>query len=95
MTTIAVSQLKLFRSALQLYYMQIMPLDKPLDKLEEMCVVLACQDRFIRVLQNSALLYEVPTPAAATAIKHVADSHDPQGRFPHARELLYGTDVGE
>lgn len=66
----------------------------PLEKPEEMEMVLACQDRFIRVLAESAVRYEVATPAAATALKHVPDSHDPQGRFPHARELLYGSDVG-
>lgn len=40
-------------------------------------------------------LFEVPTPAAPTALLHVADSHDPRRRFaPGAVELLYGRDDG-
>jgi len=34
------------------------------------------------------------TQSAPVSLHYVVDSHDPHNRFPNAKELLYGTDVG-
>ncbi|KAG2493069.1 hypothetical protein HYH03_008732 [Edaphochlamys debaryana] len=66
----------------------------PLAGPTELWPVLACQDRYVRVLRGSAVCYEAPTPAAPVSLQYVPESHDPQHRFPQAKEVLYGTDVG-
>eukprot|EP00983_Pelagomonas_calceolata_P132058 1161833-Pelagomonas_calceolata.AAC.17 len=38
---------------------------------------------------------QASTPAAPVSLHYVIDSHDPHNRYPNAKELLYGTDVGE
>lgn len=70
---------------------QVVPLANP----AELWPVLACQDRYVRVLRGSEPVYEAPTPAAPVSLQYVVDSHDPQHRFPNAKEVLYGTDTGE
>jgi hypothetical protein len=69
---------------------QVVPLVSPHD----LWPVLACQDRYVRVLRGSVPCYEAPTSAAPTTLKYVLESHDPQQRFPHAKEVLYGTEAG-
>ncbi|KAG2424531.1 hypothetical protein HXX76_014412 [Chlamydomonas incerta] len=66
----------------------------PLASAAELWPVLACQDRYVRVLRGSEPVYEAPTPAAPVSLQYVVDSHDPQHRFPNAKEVLYGTDTG-
>lgn len=69
---------------------EVVPLVSPQD----LWPVLACQDRYVRVLRGSEPCYEAPTSAAPTTLKYVLESHDPQQRFPHAKEVLYGTEAG-
>ncbi|PNH08710.1 Bardet-Biedl syndrome 7 protein [Tetrabaena socialis] len=69
---------------------EVVPLAGPND----LWPVLACQDRYVRVLRGSEVCYEAPTPAAPVSLQYVLDSHDPQNRFPNAKEVLYGTDNG-
>lgn len=57
--------------------------------------MLACQDRQIRVLNGNQILFQAPTQAAPSCISYILASHDPQNRYPDAKELLYGTDSGE
>ncbi|KAF5828117.1 hypothetical protein DUNSADRAFT_18178, partial [Dunaliella salina] len=56
--------------------------------------ILACQDRCIRILDNGKAMLQASTPAAPVSLHYVIDSHDPHNRFPNAKEMLYGTDVG-
>lgn len=37
---------------------------------------------------------QVATPSVPLASRYIPDSHDPQHRYPSARELLYGTSAG-
>jgi Bardet-Biedl syndrome 7 protein len=37
---------------------------------------------------------QVATPSVPLVARYIPDSHDPQHRFPSARELLYGTSAG-
>lgn len=67
----------------------------PLLTAQDYWPVLACQDRYVRVLKGSDVCYEAPTQAAPVSLKYVLESHDPQNRFPNAKEVLYGTDTGE
>ncbi|MEW5302522.1 MAG: hypothetical protein WDW36_005300 [Sanguina aurantia] len=67
----------------------------PLTDNSELNPVLACQDRQIRVLNGNQILFQAPTQAAPSCISYILASHDPQNRFPDAKELLYGTDSGE
>eukprot|EP00201_Polytomella_parva_P019649 CAMPEP_0175047856 /NCGR_PEP_ID=MMETSP0052_2-20121109/5842_1 /TAXON_ID=51329 ORGANISM="Polytomella parva, Strain SAG 63-3" /NCGR_SAMPLE_ID=MMETSP0052_2 /ASSEMBLY_ACC=CAM_ASM_000194 /LENGTH=619 /DNA_ID=CAMNT_0016311807 /DNA_START=124 /DNA_END=1979 /DNA_ORIENTATION=- len=69
---------------------EVLPIASPTDYWP----VLACQDRFVRVLSGNAPVYEAPTASAPRTITFVADSHDPQHRFPTAKEVLYGTENG-
>ncbi|GIL85198.1 hypothetical protein Vretimale_10813 [Volvox reticuliferus] len=69
---------------------EVVPLFSPM----ELWPVLACQDRYVRVLRGSEVTYEAPTPSAPVSLKYVLASHDPQHRFPNAKEVLYGTDTG-
>ncbi|GLC59925.1 hypothetical protein PLESTB_001554700 [Pleodorina starrii] len=69
---------------------EVVPLSGPV----ELWPVLACQDRYVRVLRGSEVTYEAPTPAAPVSLQYVLASHDPQNRFPNAKEVLYGTDTG-
>jgi Bardet-Biedl syndrome 7 protein len=38
---------------------------------------------------------QASTPAAPVSLHYVIDSHDPHNRYPNAKEVLYGTDIGE
>ncbi|KXZ55148.1 hypothetical protein GPECTOR_3g298 [Gonium pectorale] len=69
---------------------EVVPLAGP----TELWPVLACQDRYVRLLRGSEVCYEAPTPAAPVSLQYVVESHDPQHRFPDAKEVLYGTDTG-
>lgn len=90
------------------------------DKINDMAVasviipdeknpILACADRFVRVLQGGELYYEVATPGACTVVEHCAANDarrakeaeaNPEGRDrdvdkrAKAREVLYGTGTG-
>ncbi len=84
------SPLRASPSTIGLLPVQVVPLHNP----SEMWPVLACQDRYVRVLKGNEVCYEAPTPAAPVSLQYVVDSHDPQHRFPSAKEVLYGTDNG-
>lgn len=73
------------------HWLQLIPLISPND----WSPVLACQDRHVRVITGNEVFYEAPTPAAPTALRYIPESHDPNNRFPNAKEVLYGTDTGE
>mmetsp|Transcript_18765 Transcript_18765/g.40356 ORF Transcript_18765/g.40356 Transcript_18765/m.40356 type:complete len:735 (+) Transcript_18765:308-2512(+) len=66
----------------------------PLISAQDYCPALACQDRHIRLLSGNEVFYEAPTPAAPISLVYNPESHDPSHRFPHAKELLYGTETG-
>lgn len=68
--------------------------------------ILACADRFVRVLQGGELYYEVATPGACTVVEHCAANDarrakeaeanpgQPADKRAKAREVLYGTEQG-
>lgn len=68
--------------------------------------ILACADRFIRVLQGGELFYEVATPGACTVVEHCAANDANRAKEAEAnpgmkmdkrakaREVLYGTEQG-
>ena len=62
---------------------------------QQYCPVVACQDRSIRVLDGNGVLYDTSTAAPPTCLVYIPESHDPQHRFPNAKELLYGTEAGQ
>ncbi|XP_015717394.1 Bardet-Biedl syndrome 7 protein [Coturnix japonica] len=62
----------------------------PVDKVNCITPVLACQDRVLRVLQGSDLLYEVEVPGPPTVLAlHNGDGGD------SGEEIVYGTSDGK
>lgn len=62
----------------------------PVEKLECITPILACQDRVLRVLQGSELLYQVEVPGAPS----VLTLNDGNGG-ENGEEILYGTTDGK
>ncbi|XP_006007349.1 Bardet-Biedl syndrome 7 protein [Latimeria chalumnae] len=62
----------------------------PMDKLDQIRPVLACQDRVLRVLQGSDLLYEVEVPGPPTVLALNNGNGGDCGE-----EVLYGTSDGK
>uniref|UniRef100_A0A8C5LHY1 Bardet-Biedl syndrome 7 n=1 Tax=Leptobrachium leishanense TaxID=445787 RepID=A0A8C5LHY1_9ANUR len=62
----------------------------PVEKLESITPILACQDRVLRVLQDSELLYQVEVPGAPS----VLTLNDGNGG-ESGEEILYGTTDGK
>ncbi|CAH2300646.1 Bardet-Biedl syndrome 7 isoform X1 [Pelobates cultripes] len=62
----------------------------PVEKLERITPILACQDRVLRALQGSELLYEVEVPGAPS----VLTLNDGNGG-ESGEEILYGTSDGK
>ncbi|XP_064637282.1 Bardet-Biedl syndrome 7 protein homolog isoform X2 [Lineus longissimus] len=62
----------------------------PTEKVTEVTPVLACQDRVLRVLQNSELLYEVEVPGPPSCLCLYGNHGGDEGN-----ELLYGTADGK
>ncbi|OWF52937.1 Bardet-Biedl syndrome 7 protein homolog isoform X2 [Mizuhopecten yessoensis] len=61
----------------------------PMDRNPEITPILACQDRVLRVLQESELLYEVEVPGPPTVLQLYGDGAGEDGN-----EILYGTSDG-
>ncbi|KAK6172249.1 hypothetical protein SNE40_015952 [Patella caerulea] len=61
----------------------------PLDRVPEATPVLACQDRVLRVLQGSSLLYEVEVPGPPVTLQIYDVNGGEEGN-----EVLYGTSDG-
>lgn len=73
--------------------LQVMPLQGPTD----LCPVLACRDRALRILDcsSTALLFEVPLPSPPTTLLYTTDTHDPLHKFPAgSKQLLVGCEDG-
>ncbi|XP_073428110.1 BBSome complex member BBS7 isoform X2 [Dendrobates tinctorius] len=62
----------------------------PVEKLERITPILACQDRVLRILEGSDLLYEVEVPGPPSVL--ALSSGDGGGT---GEELLYGTSDGK
>ncbi|XP_077135152.1 BBSome complex member BBS7 isoform X1 [Ranitomeya variabilis] len=62
----------------------------PVEKLERITPILACQDRVLRILEGSDLLYEVEVPGPPSVL--ALSSGDGGGS---GEELLYGTSDGK
>ncbi|XP_023932485.1 Bardet-Biedl syndrome 7 protein homolog isoform X2 [Lingula anatina] len=61
----------------------------PVERIPEIMPVLACQDRVLRVLQDSDILYEVETPGPPSTLCMYAGTGGDEGN-----EILYGTSDG-
>ncbi|KAK7486998.1 hypothetical protein BaRGS_00021814 [Batillaria attramentaria] len=61
----------------------------PPERTQELIPVLACQDRVLRVLQESELLYEVEVPGPPTCLQLSENTGGEEGN-----EVLYGTSDG-
>ncbi|ESP04393.1 hypothetical protein LOTGIDRAFT_223884 [Lottia gigantea] len=61
----------------------------PMDKVTEITPVLACQDRVLRVLQGSELLYEVEVPGPPVTLQMYDVNGGDEGN-----EILFGTSDG-
>ncbi|XP_018420239.1 PREDICTED: Bardet-Biedl syndrome 7 protein [Nanorana parkeri] len=62
----------------------------PVEKLERITPILACQDRVLRILQGSDLLYEVEVPGPPSVLALNGGDGGESGE-----ELLYGTSDGK
>ncbi|XP_076467410.1 BBSome complex member BBS7-like [Babylonia areolata] len=61
----------------------------PTDRVQDLTPVLACQDRVLRVLQNSELLYEVEVPGPPLCLQLAQNNGGEEGN-----EIVYGTSDG-
>ncbi|XP_075056418.1 BBSome complex member BBS7 isoform X2 [Mixophyes fleayi] len=62
----------------------------PMDKVERITPILGCQDRVLRILEGSNLMYEVEVPGAPSVLALNGGTGGDSGE-----ELLYGTSDGK